>query len=312
MKFKYSYQDKRYHTLNYHLRETYGKKVFKVMINAGFTCPNIDGTVAYGGCTFCSVKGSGDCAGNPKDDLARQFHEVKERMHKKWPNASYIAYFQAFSNTHAPLSVLKEKYEVVMDADEGIVGLSIATRADCLPDDVVQYLGELAERTSLWVELGLQTIHDKTGKLINRGHDYATFVSSVKKLRAKNIDVIVHIINGLPSETTNMMLETAKAVGELDIQGVKIHLLHVIESTPMHHMFDKGMMQLMDRDEYVDLVVNQLEVIPEHVVIHRLTGDGIREELIGPMWSINKWEILNQIDDTLKARNTYQGKLVTK
>ena len=279
------------------------------MINAGFTCPNIDGTVAYGGCTFCSVKGSGDCAGNPKDDLTRQFQEVKGRMHEKWPDASYIGYFQAFSNTHAPLSVLKEKYDAVMNADEGIVGLSIATRADCLPDDVVDYLGELAERTHLWVELGLQTIHDKTGKLINRGHDYATFVAGVDKLRAKNIDVIVHIINGLPGETTDMMLETAKAVGALDIQGIKIHLLHVIQGTPMHRMLDKGMMQLMNRDEYVELVADQLEVIPEHIVIHRLTGDGIREELVGPWWSINKWEILNQIDDTLRNRNTHQGRL---
>jgi len=309
MKFKYAYTDKRYHTLNYHLREKYGKKVFKVMINAGFTCPNIDGTVAYGGCTFCSVKGSGDCAGNPKDDLVTQFHDVKKRMHEKWPDASYIAYFQAFSNTHAPLDVLREKYEAVLQADDNILGLSIATRADCLPDDVIDYLGELAKRTNLWVELGLQTMHDNTGKLINRGHDYKAFLAGVEKLRAKNIDTIIHIINGLPNETPKMMLETAKAVGKLDIQGIKIHLLHVIENTPMHHMLRKDMMQLMERDAYVDLVVRQLEHIPEHIVIHRLTGDGIKEELIGPWWSINKWEILNQIDDTLKARNTYQGRL---
>ena len=310
MDFQYSYGDKRYHTLNYHLREKYGGKVFKVMINAGFTCPNIDGTVGYGGCTFCSTKGSGDLAGEPSDDLVSQFGMVRDRMHVKWSDASYIAYFQAFSNTHAPVDVLREKYERVLDADEDIVGISIATRPDCLPDDVVEYLAELSERTSLWVELGLQTIHDSTAKLINRGHGYDVFVDAVARLRARGIDVIVHIINGLPNETCDMMLETAKAVGKLDVQGIKIHLLHVIEGTPMHHMLKKGMLRLMERDEYVDLVVRQLEMLPSEMVIHRLTGDGIREELVGPWWSVNKWEILNQMDDYLKERDTWQGRLV--
>jgi len=301
--------DKRYRTLNTHLRDKYGSKVFKVMINAGFTCPNIDGTVAYGGCTFCTTRGSGDFAGNPKDDLVKQFKEVRDRMHIKWPDAKYIGYFQAFTNTHAPLEVLREKYEAIVAADPDIVALSIGTRPDCLPDDVVDYLGELNERVDLWVELGLQTIHDQTGKLINRAHDYQTFLDGLAKLRAKNIDVIVHIINGLPNETHEMMMETARTVGRLDIQGLKIHLLHVMEGTPMEKMVQKEMLRLLERDEYVDIVVKQLEVINPEIVMHRITGDGPRENLIGPWWSINKWEILNQIDDTLAERDTWQGRL---
>jgi len=309
MTFPHPVTGKRYRTLNTHLRDKYGDKVFKVMINAGFTCPNIDGKVAYGGCTFCTTMGSGDFAGNPKDDLIKQFHEVRGRMHTKWPKAKYMAYFQAFTNTYAPLEVLKEKYEAVLAADENIVGLSIGTRPDCLPDDVIDYLGELSKKVDLWVELGLQTIHDSTGKLINRGHNYDVFLESVAKLREKNIDVIVHIINGLPRETDEMMMETAKAVGQLDIQGLKIHLLHVMQDTAMATMLKKDRMRLLEQDEYVDLVVRQLEVINPNVVMHRITGDGPRERLIGPRWSINKWVVLNQIDDTLKGRETYQGRL---
>ena len=309
MNFPHPKTGKRYNTLNSHLREKYGTKVFKVMINAGFTCPNIDGTVAYGGCTFCGAKGSGDFAGNPKDDLIKQFHEVRNLMHLKWPDAKYIGYFQAFTNTHAPLAVLKEKYETVLMADPNVVGLSIGTRPDCLPNDVIEYLGKLNQRTNLWVELGLQTIHDDTGKLINRGHDVQTFLDGLGKLRAQNIDVIVHIINGLPHETDEMMIKTAHAVGQLDIQGLKIHLLHVMKGTAMENTLKKNMLRLLERDEYVDLVVRQLEIINPEIIIHRITGDGSRENLVGPRWSTNKWEILTQIDTTLADRNTYQGRL---
>ena len=304
--FPYSYADKRYHTLNYHLREKYNQKIFKVMINAGFTCPNIDGKITYGGCTYCSKEGSGDFAGNPKDDLIKQFYEIREMMLKKWPKAKYIGYFQAYTNTYAPLEVLKEKYETILELED-VIGLSISTRPDCLPDDVVEYLGELNERTNLWVELGLQTIHDSTSKLINRGHDYQTFLEGVEKLKAKNIKVKVHIINGLPGEDYNMMMETAKAVGRLGVDGIKIHLLHVIKNTPMEKMLDNGMLKLMTQDEYINLVCDQLEALPEEMIVHRLTGDGKREDLVGPLWSLKKWEVLNQIDATLKERNTFQG-----
>ena len=307
-KFKYAFDDnKRYHTWNYYLRNNFGQKIFKVSINAGFTCPNIDGKVAYGGCTYCSKEGSGDFAGNPKDNLIKQFKDIKEMMHKKWPNAKYIGYFQAYTNTYAPLEVLKEKYETILE-QEDVVGLSISTRPDCLEDDVVEYLGELNKRTNLWVELGLQTIHDSTSKIINRGHDYQTFLDGLAKLKAKNIKVVVHIINGLPGEDYNMMMETAKAVADLKVDGIKIHLLHVIKNTPMEKMLQKGMMKLMTQDEYVNLVCDQLEILPPEMIIHRLTGDGKKEDLVGPLWSLKKWEVLNQIDDTLKLRDSYQGK----
>lgn len=306
-KFKYAFDDnKRYHTWNYYLRNTFGEKIFKVSINAGFTCPNIDGKVAYGGCTYCSKEGSGDFAGNPKDDLIKQFKEIKEMMLKKWPSAKYIGYFQAYTNTYAPLEVLNEKYETILEQDD-VVGLSISTRPDCLEDDVVEYLSELNKRTNLWVELGLQTIHDPTSKIINRGHDYKTFVEGVKKLKAKNIKTVVHIINGLPGEDYNMMMETAKAVADLNVHGVKIHLLHVIKGTPMAKMLEKNMMTLMTQEDYVNLVCDQLEILPPEMVIHRLTGDGKKEDLVGPLWSLKKWEVLNAIDDTLKSRDSYQG-----
>ena len=306
-KFKYAFDDnKRYHTWNYYLRNTFGEKIFKVSINAGFTCPNIDGKVAYGGCTYCSKEGSGDFAGNPKDDLIKQFNDIKEMMLRKWPNAKYIGYFQAYTNTYAPLEVLKEKYETILAQDD-VVGLSISTRPDCLEDDVLEYLAELNERTNLWVELGLQTIHDSTSKIINRGHDYKTFLEGVEKLKSKNIKTVVHIINGLPGEDCNMMMETAKAVADLNVHGIKIHLLHVIKNTPMARMLEKNMMSLMTQDDYVNLVCDQLEILPPEMVIHRLTGDGKKEDLVGPLWSLKKWEVLNAIDDTMKARDSYQG-----
>ena len=294
-------------TFGRYCKRRFGQRVRKIPIAlAGFTCPNIDGKVAYGGCTYCSKEGSGDFAGNPKDDLIKQFNDIKEMMLRKWPNAKYIGYFQAYTNTYAPLEVLKEKYETILAQDD-VVGLSISTRPDCLEDDVLEYLAELNERTNLWVELGLQTIHDSTSKIINRGHDYKTFLEGVEKLKSKNIKTVVHIINGLPGEDYNMMMETAKAVADLNVHGIKIHLLHVIKNTPMARMLEKNMMSLMTQDDYVNLVCDQLEILPPEMVIHRLTGDGKKEDLVGPLWSLKKWEVLNAIDDTMKARDSYQG-----
>ncbi|CEO07277.1 TIGR01212 family radical SAM protein [Paraclostridium sordellii] len=304
--FKYAFDNKRYHTWNYYLRSNFGEKVFKVSINAGFSCPNIDGTITYGGCTYCSKEGSGDFAGNPNDNLIKQFEDIKQMMHKKWHSAKYIGYFQAFTNTHAPVNILKEKYETILNLED-VIGLSISTRPDCLPDDVVEYLAKLNKKTNLWVELGLQTIHDKTSKIINRGHDYDIFLEGVEKLKKHNIKTVVHIINGLPGEDYNMMMETAKAVSELGVHGIKIHLLHVLKNTPMEKMLEKEMFTLMEKDEYVNLVCDQLEILPPEMVVHRLTGDGKRDEMVGPMWSLKKWEVLNAIDDTMKKRNSYQG-----
>ncbi|MDQ0338870.1 radical SAM protein (TIGR01212 family) [Caldalkalibacillus uzonensis] len=300
--------DKRYHTWNYHLRQTFGQKVFKVSLDAGFTCPNRDGKVATGGCTFCSARGSGDFAGDRRDDLLTQFEKVKTNMHKKWPEAKYIGYFQAYTNTYAPAEELRDMYEAILEQD-GVVGLSIATRPDCLPDDVVALLAELNERTYLWVELGLQTVHNKTGELINRGHDYKCYVEGVEKLRQHNIRVCCHIIYGLPQETDEMMLETAREVSKLDIQGLKIHLLHVLKFTPMVRQYEQGLLQFLEKDQYVNLVVKTLEMMPPELIIHRVTGDGPGDLLIGPMWSVNKWDVLNSIDRELKNRNTWQGKL---
>lgn len=306
-KFKYAFDsNKRYHTWNYCLRQTFGEKVFKVSLNAGFTCPNVDGKVSRGGCIYCSREGSGDFAGNPADSLRKQFTEIKTMMHKKWPHAKYIAYFQAFTNTYAPVEVLKERYEAVLDFED-VVGISISTRPDCLPDDVVDYLAELNKRTNLWVELGLQTIHDKTSEIINRGHTYQDFLDGLKKLQDKNIKVVVHIINGLPGEDRDMMMQTAKAVADMGVDGIKIHLLHVIKNTPLRKFLEDGRVVPMEMDDYISLVCDQLEILPPEMVVHRLTGDGKRDELLAPMWSLKKWEVLNRIDDEMKRRGTFQG-----
>ena len=304
--FQYAFENKRYHTWNYHLKNKFGQKIFKVALDGGFDCPNRDGTVAHGGCTFCSAAGSGDFAGNRADTIAVQFKEIKEKMHEKWHEGKYIAYFQAFTNTHAPVEVLKEKFEPVLK-EPGVVGLSIGTRPDCLPDDVVEYLADLNQRTYLWVELGLQTIHQSTSDLINRAHDMKTYYDGVAKLRKHNINVCTHIINGLPGEDYDMMMATAKEVAQMDVQGIKIHLLHLLKGTPMVKQYDKGLLTFMTQEEYTNLVVDQLEVIPPEMIVHRITGDGPIDIMVGPMWSVNKWEVLNGIDAELARRNSYQG-----
>ncbi|MGG0669811.1 TIGR01212 family radical SAM protein [Sporosarcina koreensis] len=304
-------EGKRYHTWSRHLKDEFGFKVFKVALDAGFDCPNRDGTVAYGGCTFCSVAGSGDFAGDRAKTIDVQFAEIRDKMHQKWREGKYIAYFQAYTNTHAPLPVLKEKFEAAL-AQPGVVGLSIGTRPDCLPDDVVDYLAELNERTYLWVELGLQTVHEKTAKLVNRAHDYATYVEGVEKLRKHGLRVCSHIINGLPLEDREMMMETAREVAKLDVQGIKIHLLHLLKGTPMVKQYEKGMLEFLEMDEYINLVVDQLEILPPDMIVHRITGDGPLELMIGPMWSASKWDVLNGIDRELKRRDSYQGKFFGK
>lgn len=304
-------EGKRYHTWSRHLKDEFGFKVFKVALDAGFDCPNRDGTVAYGGCTFCSVAGSGDFAGDRAKTIDVQFAEIRDKMHQKWREGKYIAYFQAYTNTHAPLPVLKEKFEAAL-AQPGVVGLSIGTRPDCLPDDVIDYLAELNERTYLWVELGLQTVHEKTAKLVNRAHDYATYVEGVEKLRKHGLRVCSHIINGLPLEDREMMMETAREVAKLDVQGIKIHLLHLLKGTPMVKQYEKGMLEFLEMDEYINLVVDQLEILPPDMIVHRITGDGPLELMIGPMWSASKWDVLNGIDRELKRRDSYQGKFFGK
>ena len=236
--FKNTLDNKRYYTLNYYYKKKYNSKVFKVSLNGGFTCPNKDGTVGTRGCIFCSRLGSGDFAGNKNLDLISQFNEVKSIMLKKWPDAKYIGYFQANTNTYAPLNQLKAKYETILNLDN-VVGLNIATRSDAITEEVMDYLEELNHKTDLVIELGLQSMHEKTLKLINRGHDLKNFEDCFKKLKARGIKVVVHIINGLPYETKDMMIETAKYLNELDIDGIKIHMLHIIKNTDLEDLYKK-------------------------------------------------------------------------
>ncbi len=303
--------EKRYNRFADYLKKKYNKKIIKISLNAGFTCPNIDGTKAYGGCIYCSNKGSGDFAGVPSDDLVTQFNDIKAKMSKKWKNGLYLPYFQAYSNTYAPLKVLKEKYEAVLYLDN-VIGIDIATRPDCLEDDLVDYLAELSKDKEVWVELGLQSIYDKTAKIINRGHDFNEFLIGLKKLRDKNINVCVHIINGLPYETYDMMINTLKKLNELDIQAVKIHLLHVLKDTPLANMYKKGKFKVMEKMDYVNLVVDQLELLNPDILVQRVTGDGGRDELIAPLWSLKKFELLNEIDWEFLRRKSRQGSRFNK
>ncbi len=307
--FKYSDSNKRYHTLDYFYKQKFGTKIAKISLNAGFTCPNKDGTKGVGGCIYCSRLGSGDYAGKPNKSLTEQFYEIKEVMNKKWPHTKYIGYFQANTNTYAPLNVLKEKYEEILKID-GVVGLNIATRSDAITDECLDYLNELNKRTFLNIELGLQTIHKKTNNLINRGETLEEFESMVKKLRQKNINVIVHIINGLPYETKEMMLETIKYVNKMDIQGIKIHMLHIIKDTKLAEMYQKKPFPLLTREEYVDIVCDELELLRPEIVINRITADPNPNELIEPKWLIKKFGVLNEIDKEMVKRDSYQGKRV--
>lgn len=304
--FIYSSDNKRYHTWNYHLQQKFGGKVFKVSLNAGFTCPNIDGTKGRGGCVYCSDSGSGDFAGNPCEDILTQFENVKNRMLKKWPKAKYIPYFQAHTNTYAPVEVLRSKFEPVLALDD-VVGLSIATRADALDDAVVDYLEELSKRTYLVVELGLQSIFDETGKKINRCHTYSEFLDGYDRLYKRGINICPHLIMGLPGETHEMMLESVKATAELKPHAIKLHLLHILKDTPIAKMYERGEFKTLTRDEYVDIIVDALEIIPKEIIIQRLTGDGAKDSLIAPLWSLKKFCVLNEIDKEMVRRNCYQG-----
>ena len=310
-KFKYSYNNKRYHTLDYFYKNKFNSKVFKVSLNAGFTCPNRDGKVGIGGCIYCSLSGSGDFAGNPKDNLIKQFSEVKDIMLKKWPDSKYIGYFQANTNTYASIDVLKEKYETILKLPN-VIGLSIATRADSITEECLDYLESLSKRTYLTVELGLQTIHEKTSILINRCHTLECFEDMVKKLRKRNINVVVHIINGLPYETKDMMLETVKYLNNLDIQGVKIHMLHIIKNTKLEDLYNKEHFPVLTREEYVDIVCDELELLRPEIVINRITGDPVKEDLIEPNWLLKKFCVLNEIDKELVRRDSYQGKKINE
>ena len=302
MKFIYSNTNKRYHTLDYYYKNKFNTKIIKVSLNAGFSCPHLKS----GGCIYCSNLGSGEYAGNITVDLITQFVKGKEMMNKKWPNGKYIGYFQARTNTYAPLEILKEKYETILNLKD-VIGLSIATRPDSISDECLEYLSELNKKTFLTIELGLQTVHEETSKLINRGHDLKCFTDMVKKLRDKNINVVVHIINGLPYETKEMMLETVKFLNKLDIQGIKIHMLHILKNTKLEKLYNQNKFDLLTKEQYIKLVCEQLEYLRPEIVIHRLTGDPKIDDLIEPKWITKKIDVLNGIDKYMADKNIVQG-----
>ena len=304
--FKYTLDNKRYHTLNYFYKNKFGIKVFKVSLNGGFSCPNLDGRIGYGGCIYCSKSGSGEFGGDKEDSLEEQFLKMKEVVNKKHIPCKYIGYFQARTNTYASLDVLKEKYECILKQDD-VIGLNIATRCDAISDDCLDYLEELSKRTFLTIELGLQTIHEKTSVLINRCHSLKQFEDMVVKLRKRNINVCVHIINGLPYETEEMMLDTVRYLNKLDIQGIKIHMLYIIKDTVIDTMYKKERFKILSKEEYIDIVMKQLEFLRPEIVINRITSDPDKETLVEPRWLVDKCQLLNDIDKEMKRRNTYQG-----
>lgn len=305
--------EKHYLTLNNYLKDKYNEKVFKVSLNGNFSCPNRDGKISTKGCLFCSAKGSGDFAGDRNLSIKEQFYQITEKLKDKWPEGSYIAYFQANTNTYGTVSELKKRYDqIIKDGkllDEKIKILSIATRPDCLDNDVLNLLSDLNKSIPLWIELGFQTSNESTANYINRGYNNECFVNAVKKLKQLGITVIVHIINGLPNETKNDMINTIKFLQNLNIDGIKIHMLHVIKNSPLGQIYLESPFPLLSLEEYVDIVVNQLRLLPSNMVIHRITGDADKNELIAPLWTLKKFVVMNEIDKKMRKENIYQGDL---
>ena len=301
--------EKRYNTLTEYNLYKYGKKVAKIALNGNFTCPNKDGSKGIGGCSYCSKLGSGDFAGDKNLSLKEQFLQIKEIMEKKWPDSLYMPYLQANSNTYAPVEKLKEIYEEVLAIDpEKTVGISIATRADCLPDDVIEYLGKLNKHTNVQIELGLQTANELTAKMINRCSTNDEFINACQKLRKHNIEIVVHIINGLPNETYEDMMNTVSFINKLDVQGIKIHSLLVLKNTLLAKQYEEKPFHILSLEEYVKITVDQITHLNPNIIIHRLAADGVFDDLIQPLWTRKKLIVMNEIDKLLRKNDEYQGK----
>lgn len=305
--------EKHYLTLNNYLKNIYNEKVFKVSLNGNFSCPNRDGKISTNGCIFCSAKGSGDFAGNANLSIKDQFYEVASNLEKKWPNGAYIAYFQANTNTYGTVTELKQRYEqIIKDGkklDDKIKILSIATRPDCLDNDILTLLSELNKQIPVWVELGFQTSNENTAKYINRGYPNDCLIKAINDLKSIGITVIVHIINGLPTDTKSDMINTVKFLSTLPIDGIKIHMLHVINNSPLGVIYKINPFNLLSLEEYVDIVVTQLRLLPPNVVIHRITGDADKNELLAPTWTLKKFVVMNEIDKLMRKENYFQGDL---
>lgn len=300
------WNDKRYHTLDYEFKKIFGEKTIKLSINGGFTCPNRDGTISDRGCLFCSESGSGEFAGNVDKSIDEQLTDQMEFMSKKWKSNTYIAYFQSYTNTYDNVETLRKKYYASLSRDN-IKGLAIATRPDCLNDEIIDLLSEINKQTFLWIELGLQTIHPQTAKLIRRGYELDVFEKAVNKLKKNNIRFVVHLILGLPVETREDMLESVKYINSLNPWGVKLHLLHILNNTDLYTYYKNTNFQVLSQDEYISLVCDCLELLDEDIIIQRLTGDGRKDDLIEPRWSLNKLKVLSDIDKELVNRQSFQG-----
>lgn len=299
--------DKPYNSLNYELKKEFGKKIAKISIDGGFTCPNRDGSVGYGGCIFCSSKGSGDFAESRKLSIKEQIEKGKEQTSKKWKDTGYIAYFQSYTNTYAPIDELRKKYYEAIECKD-ICGIAIATRPDCLSFDVLELLSEINQKTYLWVELGFQTSNENSAKFINRCYDNSVFENAVKELKKRNIKVVVHTIMGLPNETKEDMLNTVKYVCSFSIDGIKLQLLHILSDSKLYEYYKENKFHILDKYEYADIIIEAIENIPENIVIHRITGDGSRENLIAPLWSLDKRGTLNLIHKKMREKHSFQGK----
>lgn len=297
---------KRYNTFSDELKHVFGCKVQRISIDAGFSCPNRDGTLDTQGCIFCGGQGSGSFGIRRDLQIAAQLEDGKDVMRRKYRAQKFIAYFQAFSNTYAPLDQLRSLYDEALDVPD-VVGIIAATRPDCLPDDVLDYLAELSMQTYFWLELGLQSTSDQSLALINRRHDYACTVSAVERAKARNLRVCAHVILGLPGESRRDMRSTIEELNRLGVDGVKLHLLHVMKGTTLAEMYGRGEIELLDRDSYAGLVCDLLERLDPAILIHRLTGDGGHDNLLAPLWSLKKFEVLNLIDAELERRGTRQG-----
>lgn len=287
-----------YLSFNKYLKDKFGQKVYKISLDGGFTCPNRDGKTGTRGCIFCSKGGSGDFAESREMSITEQIESGKKKVEKKIKSGKYIAYFQAFTNTYAPVEMLRQKYEEAINHSD-IVALSIATRPDCLGDDVLRLLDEMNKIKPVFVELGLQTIHQKSAKYIRRGYDLSVYDKAVRDLKKIGVNVVVHVILGLPNESENDMLETVKYVCESGANGIKLQLLHVIDGTDLAKDYEKGLFKTLEFDEYVNLIVKCVKIIPKDIVIHRLTGDGAKKDLIAPLWSADKKRVLNAINKAL-------------
>jgi radical SAM protein (TIGR01212 family) len=288
-----------YLSFSKYLKDKFGQKVYKISLDGGFTCPNRDGKTGTRGCIFCSKGGSGDFAESREMSITEQIESGKKKVEKKIKSGKYIAYFQAFTNTYAPVEILRQKYEEAINHPD-IVALSIATRPDCLGDDVLRLLDEMNKIKPVFVELGLQTIHQKSAKYIRRGYDLSVYDKAVRDLKKIGVNVVVHVILGLPNESENDMLETVKYVCESGANGIKLQLLHVIDGTDLAKDYEKGLFKTLEFDEYVNFIVKCVKIIPKDIVIHRLTGDGAKKDLIAPLWSADKKRVLNAINKALR------------